>query len=156
MATTGSSGRSYAERYCALIEPIRRFVVSHGSRRDSEMSWLLDVRTPTNSTDTFISSQATKRSVLEAEWACRAELVLWRICPVFDRTEQDNDRTGQGREGQGSMRTGEAAFLGFNPSDILVDRTRVSALPICPIIAHTFVWLNFLAQTFFLKSSMIF
>ena len=53
--------------------------------------------------------------------------------------------TGQGRTGQGRMRTGQAAFLGFSPSDILVDRTRVSALLFCPISQRTFVWLNFLA-----------
>ena len=43
------------------------------------------------------------------------------------------------------MRKGKAAFLGFSPSDILVDRTRVSALAFCPISQHTVVWLNFLA-----------
>ena len=52
------------------------------------------------------------------------------------------------------MRTGEAAFLGFSPSDILVDRTRVSALPICPISQRTFNWLNFLALTFVLQVQM--
>ena len=35
---------------------------------------------------------------------------------MFDRTEQVKARTGQDR-----MRIGEAAFLGFSPSDILVD-----------------------------------
>ena len=61
------------------------------------------------------------------------------------------------------MMTGEAAFLGFSPFDILVDRTRVAALSICPISQGTFVCLNFLAYFFkdfffffFLKLSMIF
>ena len=49
------------------------------------------------------------------------------------------------------MRTGEAAFLGFSPSDISVDCTRVSALPICPISQRTLVWLNFLALKIFLQ-----
>ena len=56
---------------------------------------------------------------------------------MFDRTEQDKDRTGQGRTVQDDDRRG------FNPSDILVDRTRVSAMPICPISQRTFVWPNF-------------
>ena len=46
------------------------------------------------------------------------------------------------------MRSREADFLGFSPSDMLVDRTRGSALPICPITQHTFVWLNCLAEFF--------
>ena len=58
-------------------------------------------------------------------------------------TEQNRTKIGQGRAGQGRMRSGEAAFLGFSPFDILVDRTRVSALPICLISQHTFVWLIF-------------
>ena len=98
MPTTGSSGRSYAELYCASIEPIRSFLVSHGSRRDSETSWLLDVRTTTNPTDTFILCQKTEIYVLEAEWAGRARLASrndrLRIQSVFDRIEQDKDRTG--------------------------------------------------------------
>ena len=40
------------------------------------------------------------------------------------------------------MRAGEGAFLGFSPSYILVDRTKVLALPIYPISQRTFVWLN--------------
>ena len=39
----------------------------------------------------------------------------------------------------------EAALLSFSPFDILVDRTRLSAMPICPISQHTLFWLNFLA-----------
>ena len=44
------------------------------------------------------------------------------------------------------MMTGEAAFRGFSPSDILVERTKISALPICPI---TFVWLLQVFNEFF-------
>ena len=40
---------------------------------------------------------------------------------MFDRKEQEKDRTWQGR-----MITGEADSLGFSPFDILVDRTGVS------------------------------
>ena len=57
-------------------------------------------------------------------------------------TGQNRTKTGHGREGQVKMRAGEAAFLGFSFSDILVDRTRVLALPICPISHLTFVWIN--------------
>ena len=70
------------------------------------MSWLLDVRTPTNLTDTFISSQNTMRSVLEAEWDRLSRAGRLRIRPAFDRTEQDKDRTGQGRTGPVEDRTG--------------------------------------------------
>ena len=41
------------------------------------------------------------------------------------------------------MKTGEAAFLGFSPSDILVERTRVSTLPLCQTSCPTFAWLIF-------------
>ena len=58
--------------------------------------------------------------------------------PLFDRTEKDRDRTGQGR-----MRTGKAGFLGFSPCDILIGRTRISALPVCLISQYTFGWLIF-------------
>ena len=53
-------------------------------------------------------------SVLKAEWDIDrpSQAGRLRIQPVFDRTKQDKDRTGQGR------------------ADILVDHTRVSALPI--------------------------
>ena len=54
-------------------------------------------------------------------------------------------KTGQGRVGQCRMMTGKAAFLGFSPSDILVDYTGVSAIPICPISQCNFVWLFFKA-----------
>ena len=37
------------------------------------------------------------------------------------------------------MKTGETDFLGFSLSDILVDRTGVSVMPICPISQHTVV-----------------
>ena len=54
------------------------------------------------------------------------------------------------------MVTGEAAFLGFSPSDVFVDRIRVSALPICLISQHTFVqtWnlLKMFTQARFLKT----
>ena len=47
------------------------------------------------------------------------------------------------------MSIGEAAFLSFSPSDILVDHTRVSALPICSSALCTFVWPNFFNYIFF-------
>ena len=52
--------------------------------------------------------------------------------------------------------TGESAFLGFSTSDILVDRTGGSAMPICPISQRTFVRLKFLALKKILKFSMNF
>ena len=88
--------------HCASIEPIRSFLASHGSRHDSKTSWLLDFRTPPNLTDTNISSQKRKRSVLEEEW----------------------DTQGQA----------------FN---ILIDRTKVLALPTCPISQRTLHPLSF-------------
>ena len=54
------------------------------------------------------------------------------------------------------MMTGEAAFLGFSPSDILIECTGVSEMPICPISQRTFVWPNFLALKKFFKFSMNF
>ena len=81
--------------------------------------------------------------MLEAEWVGRAELV---VCGFGQgSTGQKRRKTGQGRAGQGRMMTGKAAFLGFSSSDILVVRTRVSAMCICQ---HTFAWLNFLAYIF--------
>ena len=126
-----SSGHADAEWYCTLIEPIRSFRAIHGSRHDSKTSWLFDIGTLTYPMATIILSQKTKKSVLETEWDRPSGDVCLRIWAVFDNTEQDKDRTRQGRTGR--MITGEAAFLGFSPSDILVDRTRVSALYICPI-----------------------
>ena len=70
--------------------------------------------------------------MLEAEWVGRAELV---VCGFGQCS------TGQGKAGQ--SRTGQD-----DDSDILVDRTRVSAMCICPISQHTFFWLNFLAYNF--------
>ena len=64
------------------IGPIRSFLAGHGLRCDSETSWLLDVRTLTNLTDTFILSQKTKRSDLEAEWAGQAKLLLEDLASV--------------------------------------------------------------------------
>ena len=78
-------------------------MASHGSRCDSETYWLLGVRTPTNPTETFISSKKTKRSVLEAVPSQAGHLQIWT---VFDRTERDKDRTGQGRTGQDDDRRG--------------------------------------------------
>ena len=85
MPTTGSSGRFYAEWYCASIEPIRSFLASHCSRRDSETSWLLDLRTPTNPMDTFTSSLNTKRSMLEADCDMPSQAGCLRIWPVYNR-----------------------------------------------------------------------
>ena len=106
VTTTDSSGCSYADWYSASSKPIRSFLTSHSSRCHSETSCLLDVRTPTNSKDTFILSQQTNRSVLKARWdrLSRADR-LW-IWPVLDRTEQDKDRVWQGSTGQDEDRRG--------------------------------------------------
>ena len=74
----------------------------------SEASWLvmvqdmtvkrlgfIVVRTPTNLTDTFMSSQETKISVLEIKWDRPSQAGRLRIWQVFDRTEQDKDGTGK-------------------------------------------------------------
>ena len=95
----------------------------------SEVSWqlmfqdvtvkcmgFLTLETLANTTYTFILSKKTKRSVLEAEWLKQAGCL--RICQYL--TGQNRTKTGQGRAGQGSMTTGEAAFLYFSPSYILV------------------------------------
>ena len=97
--TTEISGLLYADWYCASIEPIRSFLTGQGSRHDSETSWLLDVRTKNNMMDTFILSQKTKRSVLEAKWDRPSRTGHLRIRPVFERTEQGTDRAGQDRTG---------------------------------------------------------
>ena len=136
-----SSGRSYGDWYWVSIEPIRSFLVSHGSWPDSETPWLHDVKIPTYPTDTFILSQKTGRSVIEAEWADRAELVLGKFGQCL--TGQNRKKTEHVRAGQGRMRTGEAAFLDF--SHILVYCTRVSALSICPIVRLLFFLINLLS-----------
>ena len=84
----------------------------------------------------------------------RGELVVWLFGECL--TGQNWTKTGQGRVGWCRMMTGEAAFLGFSPSDILVDCTRVSAMPICPNSQRTFVWLCFLALIFFQRFLMNF
>ena len=58
-------------------------------------------------------------------------------------TGQNRTKTGPGR-----MMTEETAFLGFSPSDILVNRTRVAALSLCPISQRTFVQLFFQLKIF--------
>ena len=121
-------------------QPIRNFLASHYSRRDSESSRLLDVRVSTKPTDTFILSQKTKSSVP----------------PMPCLTGQNRTKRGQGRTGRCRMMTGEAAFLGFSSSDILVDCSRVSAMSICPISQRTFVWLNLSALKKYFKFTMIF
>ena len=95
----------------------------------SEVSWqlmfqdvtvkcigFLTLETLANTIYTFILSQKTKRSVLEAEWLSRAGRL--QICQYL--TGQKRTKTGQGRAGQGSMTTLDAAFLYFSPSYILV------------------------------------
>ena len=138
---TGSSERSYGEWYCALIAPIRSFLASHYSRRDSEMWRLLDVIISTNPTDTFILSQKTKSSVPPKPWDKPRRAGCLTVRRRFGRTEQDKDRTGQGNTVQDDDRRG--CFPPFSPSDILVDRTGVSVMPSCPISQRTFVWLSF-------------
>ena len=141
---TASLGYFFANSYCASIEPIRRVLACYGSRRDSETSWLLDARTPTNLTDTLILSQKTKRG---AEWDRSSRAGCLQIWPGQNRT-----KTGQGRAGQGRLRSGKAAFISFRPFDIFVDCTRVSAMPIFPISQHTFVWITFLTSKKILKN----
>ena len=119
--TTCSSGRSYADWYCASIEPFRSFLVSHYSRRDSEM-WR-------------IHSQKTKNSVPPKPWERPRRAGCLTVAEWL--TGRNRTKTGQCR-----MMTGEAAFLGFSLSDILVDHTGISAMPIYPISQCTFVWLN--------------
>ena len=102
------------------------------------MFWLLDVRTLTNLTNTLILSQKTKISVLEAELAGRAKLVVCGFGQCL--TGQNRTKTGHDRAGQGMMRTDEAALLGLIPSDIFVHRTTVSAVLICPFSQRTFSW----------------
>ena len=63
---------------------------------------------------------------------------------LFPQSALNRTETGQGRTEHGRMRTGQAAVLGYSPSDILVDRTTNSALPICPTSQCTFVGPNFL------------
>ena len=43
--------------------------------------------------------------MLEVEWDRPSQAGRLRIPPVFDRTEQDQGRTGQGRTGQDEDRT---------------------------------------------------
>ena len=104
--TIASSGRSYAEWYGASIEPIKRFLASHYSRRDSETWRLLDFRVSTNLTDTFIFSQKTYSSVLPKPGARPRRAGCLTARRMFDRTEQDKDMTGQGRTWQNEDRTG--------------------------------------------------
>ena len=116
-----TSERSYADWYCASIEPFRSFLVSHYSRRDSEM-WR-------------IHSQKTKNSVPPKPWERPRRAGCLTVAEWL--TGRNRTKTGQCR-----MMTGEAAFLGFSLSDILVNHTGISAMPICPISQCTFVWLH--------------
>ena len=65
--------------------------------KDSETSWLLDIRTATNPTDTFNSSQDI--GARNRDSPSRAGRFQTRL--VFGRTEQDKDRAGQDRAGLG-------------------------------------------------------
>ena len=91
--------------------------------------------------DTFFLSQKTKSSVPPKPWDSQGKLVVSWLGKCL--TGQNRTKTGQGRAGRCRMMTGEAAFLGFSPSDILVDGTGVSVMPISPICKGSFVWLNF-------------
>ena len=95
-----SSERSYAEWYCALIEPIKSFLASHYSQCDSETWRLLDVRDFTNPMDTFILSQKTKSSMLPKLWDRRRRDGCLTVGRMFDRTEQDRDRARHARTWQ--------------------------------------------------------
>ena len=66
-------------------------------------------------------------------------------------------RTGQDRAGWGQNGERTGYFLGLSPSDILVDHTRVSACPICPINKCdkcTYVWHKFSLWNFVFKFVM--
>ena len=75
--------------------------------------------------------------------------VLWHLSRLGQAKcswlSEDSANVSQGRTGQDKARWGQneertGYFLGLIPSDILVDRTRVSA---CPINKCFFVWRNF-------------
>ena len=69
----------------------------------------------------------------QAEWSWLSE----------DAANVSQGRTGQDRAGRGQNEERTGYFLGLSPSDILVDCTRVSASPICPINKCSFIWHNF-------------
>ena len=94
--------------------------------------------------DSFVKVLYTKKD----KFATKKAFVQYKNFPQPQKLYTDmpaipvtNSRSG--RAGHFRMRTREAVFLGFSPSDILVDRTRVSALHICPISQHTFFSLIF-------------
>ena len=78
--------------------------------------------------------------MLEAELAGKAKLVVCGFGQCL--RGQNRTKTGHDRAGQGMMRTGEVALLGFIPSDMFVDHTTVSAVPICPFSQRTLQVLN--------------
>ena len=128
-----TSERSYADWYSASIEPFRSFLVSHYSRRDSEM-WRI-----------HSSRHRRQRTLCHlSRGTDRGELVASRFGECL--TGQNKTKKWQGRAGLCRIMTGEAAFLGFSPSDILVGRTRVSAMSISPIRQGTFSWPIFLLK----------
>ena len=59
------------------------------------MGRLLDVRVSTNPTNTFISSQKTKSSVPPKLWDRPRRAGCLTAYQMFDRTEQDRDKTEQ-------------------------------------------------------------
>ena len=73
-----------------------------------------------------------------------------------DSANVSQGRTGQDRAGWEQNKERKGYFLDLSPSDILVDRTRVSACPICPIKECTFVWHNFSPYNFVFKFVMYF
>ena len=75
----------------------------------------------------------------EESWLSDGLSNIWQ-----DRTGQRQNRVVQDGAGWWQERL---LNLGFSPSDILVDWTRVSAMPICPISRSNFVWLKFFALT---------
>ena len=86
----------------ALIEPIRSFLTSQGSRCDSETSWLFDDKTQNNLMDTLITSQKIKicaRSKVgqaEPSWLFADSANVWQ-----DRTGQRQNSEGQDGAGWG-------------------------------------------------------
>ena len=75
----------------------------------------------------MLNDIAHRLRLSEASWGVTIQYVTVN-CDDFLTTEYPLIRAGQdGMAGRCRMMTGEAALLGFSPSDIFVDRTRVSS-----------------------------
>ena len=84
--------------------------MSHGSRRDSETFWLLDVRTPLIQR---IHSSRRKRQrdlcLKQSGRQVRAKLVVYRFGQCL--TGQNRTKTGQDRAGQDKAESGQERLL---------------------------------------------